>query len=359
MVIFGSSNWTTPSAAGQVEHNLFTSKPEIVAWFDAQFNRKWNNTGGVTENADFVPLPPDAPKNPSPAAGTTGLSTTPTLKWFGGPWAHLYDLVLSTNSAFTNPIVFPNLAETGGKTETSTFSFAIPAATPLQPGTTYFWKVVGKTIALRTKTSAVWTFTTSGTAVTQPQPSGAGPSDVVLRASAATLTVGAWRVEGDGTAAGGSKMRQPNLNAAKISNASATPADYFELTFNAEAGRAYRLWIRGKADGNTYSNDSVFVQFNNSVTSGGSATWRIGTTSATDVNLEDCSGCGLSGWGWQDNGWGVNVKGPLVYFATSGPQTIRIQAREDGFAIDQIVLSDSTFLNSAPGALKNDSTIVQ
>jgi hypothetical protein len=102
----------------------------------------------------------------------------------------------------------------------------------------------------------------------------------------------------------------------------------------------------------------VFVQFSGSVTSGGSATWRLGTTSATEVNLEDCSGCGISGWGWQDNGWGTNVMGPLVYFATTGPQTVRIQTREDGFAIDQIVLSPGAFLNTAPGGLKNDTTIL-
>ena len=77
---------------------------------------------------------------------------------------------------------------------------------------------------------------------------------------------------------------------------------YLSGAFNAEAGRGYRLWIRGKADGNRWANDSVFVQFNKSVTSSGTATWRLGTTSATEVNLEECSGCGVSGWGWQDNG---------------------------------------------------------
>ena len=50
--------------------------------------------------------------------------------------------------------------------------------------------------------------------------------------------------------------------------------------------------------------------------------------------------------------------GPLVYFSTTGTQRIRIQTREDGLSIDQIVLSSATFLNAAPGALKNDSTIV-
>jgi hypothetical protein len=48
----------------------------------------------------------------------------------------------------------------------------------------------------------------------------------------------------------------------------------------------------------------------------------------------------------------------LIYFATSGTQTIRIQAREDGFSIDQIVLSPANYVDSAPGALKNDNTIL-
>ena len=86
--------------------------------------------------------------------------------------------------------------------------------------------------------------------------------------------------------------------------------------------------------------------------------FRIGTTSATRVNLQDCSGCTISGWGWQDNGYGTSVLGPTLRFATGGAQTIRIQAREDGVSIDQVVLSPSTYLTRAPGALKNDTTIL-
>jgi hypothetical protein len=116
--------------------------------------------------------------------------------------------------------------------------------------------------------------------------------------------------------------------------------------------------MRGKAISNYWANDSVFVQFSGSVNSSGTAQWRIGTTSATEWNLEDCSGCGLSGWGWQDNGWGIGVMGPVVYFATTGTQRIRIQQREDGVSIDQIVLSPATYLSSSPGALENDSAIL-
>jgi phosphatidylserine/phosphatidylglycerophosphate/cardiolipin synthase-like enzyme len=353
MVIFGSSNWTSPSAAGQVEHNIFTSKSDLVRWYVDQFERKWNNLGGVVENTDFVPLPPDAPTSPAPAAGAGNVGTSLTMKWYGGPWAHLYDLYVDTTSSFSAPMVFANLAETSGKTENSTFSYTLPVA--LLPGTTYYWKVVGKTMALKTKTSAVWSFTTAGGAPPPPPPGG---GDIVVYASTAPLKVGAWRVESDATAAGGRKMRHPDAGAAKIATASANPANYFEVTFNAEAGRGYRIWLRGKADGNSWANDSVFVQFNKSVTSSGSATWRLGTTSAAEVNLEACGGCGVSGWGWQDNGYGTNVLGPLVYFSTTGPQTLRVQTREDGFAIDQIVLSPATYLSVSPGALKNDTRIL-
>jgi hypothetical protein len=77
------------------------------------------------------------------------------------------------------------------------------------------------------------------------------------------------------------------------------------------------------------------------------------------VNLEDCSGCGNSGWGWEDNGWGTpTTLGPEVRFATDGVKTIRIQNREDGFYIDQIVLSPSTWLTLAPGANQDDTTVL-
>src|SRR5581483_8405298 len=83
----------------------------------------------------------------------------------------------------------------------------------------------------------------------------------------------------------------------------------------------------------------------------------LGTTSAATVTLEDCTSCGVAGWGWQDNGYGASVLGPNITFATTGSQTIRVQTREDGVAIDQIILSPSRFLTTPPGTLKNDTTI--
>ncbi|HWP44633.1 MAG TPA: metallophosphoesterase family protein, partial [Blastocatellia bacterium] len=182
--------------------------------------------------------------------------------------------------------------------------------------------------------------------------------EVVLYASEATARAGGWTAVSDSAAAGGARMHHPDAGAQKRTAPLANPIHYFELQFEAAAGIAYHLWIRGKAQNDFWGNDSVFVQFSGSLTQSGSPVFRIGTTSATEINLEDCFGCGLSGWGWQDNGWGVGVRGPHIYFQSSGTQTIRVQTREDGLSIDQIVLSSSDYLTGAPGSTKNDATIL-
>lgn len=180
--------------------------------------------------------------------------------------------------------------------------------------------------------------------------------EIVLYAKNAATIVGNWKLVPDAQAAGGARMWNPDAGAAKVTTPLAAPANYFELTFNAEAGRAYRMWIRGRADADYWGNDSVWVQFSGAVTPTGTPSYRIGTTEGTWLGIEDCSGCGVLGWGWNDNGYGV--LGPLVYFAAGGTQTIRIQQREDGISLDQVVLSPQLYLTNAPGAPKQDGTIL-
>jgi len=182
--------------------------------------------------------------------------------------------------------------------------------------------------------------------------------DITLYAEDASALTGNWRLEVDPSAALGRRVTNRDLGVLKLSAPRAAPPDYVEFTFNAEAGVNYRLWIRGQAERDHWSNDSVFVQFSDSVTQAGAATWRIGSTSATTVNLEDCTSCGVKGWGWQDNGYGAGVLGTPVRFATPGPHTIRIQPREDGFSLDQIVLSSVRYLTSTPGPLKQATTVL-
>ena len=157
--------------------------------------------------------------------------------------------------------------------------------------------------------------------------------DIVLPTATAPRA-GKWAVASDATAAAGKMIRHPDEGVAKGTTAAASPANYFDMLFEAEAGKAYRLWVHGRADANYWGNDSVFVQFSRTVDGSGAAVYRIGSTSATQVNIEDCSGCGLAGWGWNDQMYGGLA--PNIVFDRSGAHTIRIQPREDGLTIDQV-----------------------
>jgi hypothetical protein len=111
-----------------------------------------------------------------------------------------------------------------------------------------------------------------------------------------------------------------------------------------------------RAELDSYTNDSVHVQFSGSVTAAGAATTRIGSSDSLGVVLEEGSGAGVQGWGWGDAVFG-GIAAP-IFFNQDGSQTIRIQQREDGIRIDQIVISADRYINAAPGASKADTTIV-
>ena len=101
----------------------------------------------------------------------------------------------------------------------------------------------------------------------------------------------------------------------------------------------------------------MWVQFSDASTDG-SAVYPINATSGLLVNLAtDATASSLSGWGWQNTAYWLS-QATTVTFATSGTHTLRIQVREDGVQVDQIVLSPTTNLNAAPGPPTNDATIV-
>lgn len=346
MAVFGSSNWTSASAYGQHEHNLFTTRPWLYSWFADHFDRKWNNLGPVPETEPFTPLPPDAPVLKTPANTATDQPATLTLQWYAGPWAHRYDVYFGTDP--TNLTRIADDQELGPSEHSRDYvSWSVSG---LAASTTYYWQVVGRTMAGLSKTSNVFSFRTQGSAVA------AGDGDAVLWAHRAPVAHG-WSPVSDSTGAGGMRLANANAGAAKLGTPLVEPEQYFEMTFDAGTGTPYRLWLRGRATSNSWKNDSVFVQFSDSVTSSGDPVYRIGTTSATTVTIEDCSGCGLAGWGWNDNAIGEGVLGPAIYFAEGGTHTIRVQVREDGLSLDQIVLSPATFLNTPPGAPRSDGTI--
>jgi hypothetical protein len=174
-------------------------------------------------------------------------------------------------------------------------------------------------------------------------------------------THGAWQSVSDPTAAAGFRVWHPDAGAAKVNTPLANPTHYVDTWFLADPSQNYKLWVRLKAQNDSWINDSVIVQFDGGAVTNGQSRYAVGTTDGLAINLERCSNCGLSGWGWRDERWGTTLGAApvLVRFPTGGFHRLRVQTREDGVSIDQIVLSSERYLNAPPGAAKNDNTILQ
>jgi hypothetical protein len=167
---------------------------------------------------------------------------------------------------------------------------------------------------------------------------------------------GHWQKASMAGTASGVALVNADAGAAKPSAPAASPGSYVDVHFYAAAGVPYHVWFRAQAEGNSYTNDSFFVQFSDSVDTAGHAVNRTGSTTGLAVVLEEGHDAGVSGWGWNDANYGATAA--PVYFATSGAHTLRLQQREDGIVIDQIVISSAAYANKRPGLTKKDTTIV-
>ncbi len=185
----------------------------------------------------------------------------------------------------------------------------------------------------------------------------AASPDVVLYAADATRLTGNWARIANSSGAGGQALVSADYGWQSPDSALAQPADTLEFTFTADAATPYHLWVRLRATGNNKFNDSLFAQFSDAVTTTGTPLFRMGTTGALVLNLQTSNGAKLNGWGWVDTAYWLSQLS-TVSFSASGAHTLRLQTREDGVQIDQVVLSPATYLTAAPGQRSGDSTIV-
>ena len=123
----------------------------------------------------------------------------------------------------------------------------------------------------------------------------AGAQEVVLHSTDVTTMKGNWTRVSDSSAASSQRMSSADNGWSSTSNALSSPASYFEASFTAQAWVKYRVWVRLRATNNSKWNESIWIQFGDSLNPSGNAAYRIGTTSAILMNLEQCSGCGVSG----------------------------------------------------------------
>jgi subtilisin family serine protease len=188
---------------------------------------------------------------------------------------------------------------------------------------------------------------------------GGGATDIVFHARDIPPSAlhGAWSTASDTTAADGTKLVTSDSGFATTETALASPTHYIDVTFNAPAGVPYAIWLRLNALNDNKFNDSVWVQFSDA-NANGSAVYPINSSSGLCVNLAtDATASSLDAWGWQNGCYWLSQP-TRVTFTSSGTHTMRIQVREDGVQLDQIVLSPATYLTSAPGPAGGDHTSV-
>jgi len=333
---FMSINGTTWTTVGSTSVSLGATVDAGLAVTSHDTSQLNTSTFDQVAVTSASPTLPGTPSSPAPASGATNVVTNPTLTW-SSSGATSYDVKFGT----TNP---PPQVSTG------------QAAASYSPGTLltskqYFWQIVAHNSSGAT-TGPVWSFTT---AAAPPPP----PANVVIYASdiPAAGRHGSWTTATDATSPANTKLSTPDNGIANTSSALASPTDYVDVTFTANAGTPYTLWLRLKALTNSKFNDSLYVQFSDAQ-AGGSSIYGLNTTSGLLVNLAtDSTGGSLQGWGWANGAYWLS-QATTVTFAGGGSHTLRIQVREDGVQLDQIVLSPTTYLNTPPGPASNDATIV-
>ena len=187
-----------------------------------------------------------------------------------------------------------------------------------------------------------------------PPPPPATPEIVIYGSDVTNANLHNWSKVSDATAAGNTRVASADRAGPTVNTPLAAPVDYFEASFNAPAGATGSP--QAARAGDPKLNESVWVQL-----SGCHQCRWIPRLADRHRPGPDCQPgrlrqlrrvrLGLAGiaWCWENR--------PSRNLGRR-PHTIRVQTREDGVSIDQIVLSPQRFVNSAPGLPTGDNTIV-
>lgn len=290
----------------------------------------------AAQGGSAAPAPEPSPTNAAPTASA------------GGPYTGQVKTAISVNGSGSK--------DSDGTISSYRWDWGDGTAAGSGAAATHSYAAAGTytiTLTVTDNDGATGKATTAATISALPTSGGAG--DIVLTSRDVTVVRGGWKKQASTSAAGGQMMQNIDQGQSHTDAPLASPRDYFEAPFQAAPKTSYRVWLRLRAT--SRSNDSVWVQFTGATGANGGPLWRTGTTKGLPVVLENCQRCGVSGWGWQKGAfWISNI--PLVRFESGGPQTIRVQAREDGVKIDQIVLSPVKYLSTSPGTPTNDATIL-
>jgi flagellar hook assembly protein FlgD len=177
----GSSGWTDSRSHSWSTSGTYNVKVKAQDSWGAESGWSFARTVTIGNN------PPNAPSNPNPTSGATGVWVSSTLSWTGGDPdgdATTYDVYFGTSSSPT-------------KVATGLTSTSYSPGT-LNYGTTYYWKIVASD-GLATTSGQVWSFTTSVEPIQPPS---------VVTQSATNVTPASAILNGHLTSLGGASSCQ-------------------------------------------------------------------------------------------------------------------------------------------------------
>jgi phosphatidylserine/phosphatidylglycerophosphate/cardiolipin synthase-like enzyme len=140
VALLASSNYTKN---WQRDHNYFIpalTRSTLYYRMKDQFNAMWNDAVNYTT---FRPLRPEPVNLVAPGDGGINVTTLPQLVWNRAPWAVTFDVYLGTSP--NNMTVVNRVNAVLNEDPPQTYSYT--PVQPLQPSTTYYWKVVSRTFA--------------------------------------------------------------------------------------------------------------------------------------------------------------------------------------------------------------------
>ena len=152
----GSAVGVTPTTATVSLGNHTVSFDTLACYIFASLNpsQPMNVTGSSTVTGTYNATVPGAVASPSPAAGASGVSNSPTLNWSVAACASSYDIYLGTTQ---NAVQNATITSPEFKANSASASYN-PSA--LNYAATYYWRVDARNVAGVTK-GTVWSFTTA------------------------------------------------------------------------------------------------------------------------------------------------------------------------------------------------------
>ncbi|MFZ1683887.1 MAG: fibronectin type III domain-containing protein [Candidatus Zixiibacteriota bacterium] len=244
----------------------------VYYWRVSASNASGASPYSVTRSFTTVATVPSPPALVTPASGSSGVSTGPTLSWNASATATSYRLQVSSSATFATTIVDQSAITTTSK-----------AISGLSGGTAYYWRVNASNAAGAGAYSAVWSFTT-GVASPPLAPALASPANSATGQSVNptftwTASAGAvsYRVQvSTGATFGTTVIDQSNL----------VPTTFAVTGLSIGTTYYWRVSASNAGGAGPYSAIWSFA------TASGTSTNYSGATAGTVQQTVGCSGCG-------------------------------------------------------------------